>query len=56
MDEALHGLYEGLVRTTREGYLRGAEDIIGALEALYERAAHEGEPDNLAATREVDGR
>ena len=53
--EALHGLDEGLVRTAREGYLQGAEDIIGALEALYERAAYEGEPDNLAVTRGVDG-
>ena len=35
--EALHGLDEGFVRTARERYLRDAEDITGALEALYER-------------------
>ena len=40
--EALHGLDEGLVRTAREGYLQGAEDVTTTLDALYERAAREG--------------
>ena len=40
--EALHGLDEGLVKTVRERYLQDAEDITGALDALYERATHEG--------------
>lgn len=40
--EALHGLDEGLVRTARERYLQGAEDITRTLDALYERAGHEG--------------
>ena len=39
--EALHGLDEGFVRTARERYLQDAEDITGALEALYEQAARE---------------
>ena len=39
--EALHGLDEGLVRSARERYLQDAEDITGALEALYERPARE---------------
>ena len=44
--EALHGLDEGLVKTVRERYLKDAEDITGALDALYERAAHEGTPES----------
>ena len=43
--EALHGLDEGFVRTARERYLQDAEDITGALEALYERAAREEPPE-----------
>ena len=39
--EALHGLPEGLVRTVRERYLQGAEDITTTLETLYERATRE---------------
>ena len=39
--EALHGLPEGLVRTTRDRYLQGAEDITTTLDALYERATGE---------------
>ena len=35
--EALHGLPEGLVETARERYLQVAEDITGALDALYEQ-------------------
>ena len=35
--EALHGLDEGLVQIARERYLQDAEDIMGALDALYER-------------------
>ena len=45
--EALHGLPDGLVRTGRERYLQGAEDIAGTLDALYERAAHEATPSTL---------
>ena len=37
--EALHGLDKGLVETVRERYLGDAEDITGALDALYEIAA-----------------
>ena len=39
--EALHGLPDGLVRTARERYLQGAEDISIALDALYKRAGCE---------------
>ena len=39
--EALHGLDEGLVRTARERYLQGAEDITTTLDTLYERAERE---------------
>ena len=39
--EALHGPDEGFVRTARQRYLQDAEDIAGALESLYERAARE---------------
>ena len=42
--EALHGMPEGLVETVRERYLQDAEDITGALDALYERARLEGHP------------
>ena len=42
--EALHGLPEGLVQIARTRYLHDAEDITGALEALYERAKGEGQP------------
>ena len=42
--EALHGLDEGLLQTARERYLQGAEDITRTLDALYERAGHEGDP------------
>ena len=41
MGEALQGLPEGLVRTARERYLQGAEDITTTLDALYERAMQE---------------
>lgn len=41
VSEALHGLPERLVRTARDRYLQGAEDITTTLDALYERAAHE---------------
>ena len=40
--EALHGLDEGIVRAARERYLQGAEYITRTLDALYERAGHEG--------------
>ena len=50
--EALHGLDEGLVKTVRERYLKDAEDITGALDALYERAAHEGTPESREAISE----
>ena len=43
--EALHGLDEGFVRTAGERYLQDAEDITGALEALYERVAREEQPE-----------
>ena len=36
--EGLHGLDEGLVETAKERYLRDAEDITGALDALYEQS------------------
>ena len=36
--EAMHGRDEGLFNTVRERYLEHAEDITGALDALYERA------------------
>ena len=39
--EALHGLPDGLVRTARERYLQGAEDISIALDAFYKRAGCE---------------
>ena len=42
--EALHGLPEGLVETARARYLRDAEDITRALDALYERASVEKGP------------
>ena len=42
--EALHGLPEGLVKTARELYLQDAEDITGALDALYKRAMPETTP------------
>ena len=42
--EALHGLPEQLVQTVRERYLRDAEDITGALDALYGRARCEAMP------------
>ena len=42
--EALHGLDEGLVRTVRERYLQGAEDISTTLDALDERATHGVKP------------
>ena len=51
--EALHGLPEGLVRTARERYLRGAEDITTALYALYMRAAQDATPDAGARERRV---
>ena len=41
--EALHGLDQELVRAARERYLQGAEDITRTLDALYERAGHEGD-------------
>ena len=43
--EALHGLPEGLVRTARERYLQGAEDITTTLDALYEQAASGVKPE-----------
>ena len=46
--EALHGLDEGLVRIARERYLGNAEDITAALDALYERATHEGSSGTVA--------
>ena len=39
--EALHGLPEGLVRTARDRYLQGTEDITTTLDALYKRATGE---------------
>lgn len=42
--EALHGLPKRLVETVRDRYLRDAEDITGALEALYERTKLEEHP------------
>ena len=39
--EALHGLPEGLVETAKERYLHDAEDITGALDALYRQSGHE---------------
>ena len=44
MSEALHGLPEGLVETTGEDCLQGAEDITGALGGLYEREIPEETP------------
>ena len=43
--EALNRLPGGLVETVRERYLRDAEDITGALDALYERAACHARPE-----------
>ena len=37
-DEALHGLPEGLVEVATEKSLQDAEDMTGALDALYQRA------------------
>ena len=37
--EGLHGLPDGLVEKATERYLQDAEDIMGALDAPYERAA-----------------
>ena len=45
LGEALHGLPEGLVRTARERYLQGAEDITTTLDALYERATQDVTPE-----------
>ena len=42
--EALHGQPEGLVETVRERYLQDANDITGALDALYERVKLERHP------------
>ena len=42
--EALHGQPEGLVETVRERYLQDANDITGALDALYERVRLERHP------------
>ena len=42
--EALHGLPAGLVRSARERYLEGAEDITTTLDALCERAAQKATP------------
>ena len=39
--EALHRLPGGLVETAKEHYLHDAEDITGALDALYGRTGHE---------------
>jgi len=39
MGEALHGLPGAVVRTVKARYLQGAEDITGALDALYRDAA-----------------
>ena len=39
LGEALHGLPGELVETVRTRYLQGAEDITGALDALYRSAA-----------------
>ena len=44
--EALHGLPEGLVNTVRERYLQDAEDITGALDALYERENPDEAPES----------
>ena len=44
--EALHGRDEGLVKTARERYLQDAEDITGALDALYERGKRDEAPDS----------
>ena len=44
--EALHGLDEGLVRTARERYMQGAEDITTTLDALYERAMQNAATEN----------
>ena len=44
--EALHGLDEGLVRTARERYLQGAEDVTTTLDALYERANPDEGPES----------
>ena len=43
--EPLHGLPEGLVKTARERYRRDAEDITGALDALYKSATCEVKPE-----------
>ena len=45
--EALHGLPEVLVRTARERYLQGAEDITTTLDALYKRAAMSSSVSNI---------
>ena len=44
--EAVHGLPEGLVNTVRERYLQDAEDITGALDALYERGNSDEAPES----------
>ena len=46
--EALHGLTDGLVRTTKERYLQGAEDISATLDALYKRATDEEAPGRVS--------
>ena len=38
LGEALHGLPGELVETAKARYLQGAEDITGALDALYQSA------------------
>ena len=46
LGEALHGLPEGLVKTIRKRYLQDAEDITGALNALYERGNSDEVPES----------
>ena len=49
--EALHGLPEGLVKTVRERYLQDAEDITGALDALYGRENPDEAPESRTDPR-----
>ena len=52
--EALHGLDEGLVRDAKEWFLRGAEDIMITLDALYERGNRDGAPESRPGQGSLD--
>ena len=53
--EALHGLPEEFVVTARERYLRDAEDVTGAIDALYEIAACDATPETHSYERDRMG-